>query len=80
MEFARYYVDLFEMLYSSCQKIASGNYDQSDVDGLIELAKKLRNMGLLIKLAESFDTILVKNEGREFHLKQILEKIEEGKF
>ena len=38
MEFERYYLDLFEVLNSLCKKIASGKYDQSDVDKLFDMA------------------------------------------
>ena len=48
MEFERYYIDLFEMLNSLCKKIASGKYDQADVD-------KLFNMAEDIGLAETID-------------------------
>ena len=37
MDFERYYIDLFEMLNSLCKKIASGKYDQSDVDKLFDM-------------------------------------------
>ena len=32
MEFERYYLDLFEMLNSSCKKIASGKYEKADAE------------------------------------------------
>ena len=54
MEFERYYLDLFEMLNSLCKKIASGTYDQSDVDKLFDMAKDNRYPGLFTELAESF--------------------------
>jgi len=77
MEFERYYLDLFEMLNSLCKKIASGKYDQSDVDKLFELAKKHRYPGLLTELAESFAMMMVKVEAREFKLKQMIEGMKE---
>ena len=36
MEFERYYLDLFEMLNTSCKKIASGKYDKADTERLFE--------------------------------------------
>ena len=36
MEFERYYIDLFEMLNTSCKKIASGKYDKADTERLFE--------------------------------------------
>ena len=74
MEFERYYIDLFEMLNSLCKKIASGNYDQSDVDKLFDLAKEHRYPGLLTELAESFGMMMVKLEAREFRLDQVAGK------
>ena len=79
MDFERYYLDLFEMLSTSCKKIASGKYDQSDSTRLFELAKKGRYPGVLSELAESFGMMLVKVEAREFRLKEIIEELEETK-
>ena len=76
MEFERYYIDLFEMLNSLCKKIASGKYDQSDVDKLFDMAKDNRYPGLFTELAESFGMMMVKVEAREFRLKQIIEELE----
>ena len=76
MEFERYYLDLFEMLNSLCKKIASGKYDQSDVDKLFDMAKDNRYPGLFTELAESFGMMMVKVEAREFRLKQIIEEFE----
>ena len=76
MEFERYYLDLFEMLNSLCKKIASGKYDQSDVDKLFDMAKDNRYPGLFTELAESFGMMMVKVEAREFRLKQIIEELE----
>jgi hypothetical protein len=76
MEFERYYLDLFEMLNSLCKKIASGKYDQSDVDKLFDMAKDNRYPGLFTELAESFGMMMVKVEAREFRLKQIIEALE----
>ena len=36
MEFERYYIDLFEMLNTSCKKIACGKYDKADTERLFE--------------------------------------------
>ena len=76
MEFERYYLDLFEMLNSLCKKIASGKYDQSDVDKLFDMSKDNRYPGLFTELAESFGMMMVKVEAREFRLKQIIEALE----
>ena len=79
MDFERYYLDLFEMLNSSCKKIASGRYDKADADHLFELAKKGRYPGVLSELAESFGMMMVKVEAREFRLKEIIEELEKAK-
>ena len=79
MDFERYYLDLFEMLNSSCKKIASGKYDKMDAEKLFELAKKGRYPGFLAELAESFGMMLVKVEAREFKLKQTIEELEQTK-
>ncbi len=79
MVFERYYIDLFEMLNSSCKKIASGQYDKKDVERLFELSKSDRYPGLLAELAESFGIMMVKVEAREFRLKQIIEELEKTK-
>jgi hypothetical protein len=79
MDFERYYLDLFEMLNSSCKKIASGKYDKPDAEKLFELAKKGRYPSFLAELAESFGMMLVKVEAREFRLKQTIEELEETK-
>jgi hypothetical protein len=76
MEFERYYLDLFEMLNSLCKKIASGKYDQSDVDKLFDMSKDNRYPGLFTELAESFGMMMVKVEAREFRLKQIIGELE----
>ena len=79
MEFERYYIDLLEMLNLLCKKIASGKYDQSDVDRLFDMAKDNRYPGLFTELAESFGMMMVKVEAREFRLKQIIEELENKK-
>ncbi len=79
MEFDRYYLDMFEWLNSLCKKIAYGEYDQSDMDKLFELAKTQRYPGIFTELAESFGMMIVKLEAREFHLKQIIEEQEKQK-
>ena len=79
MDFERYYLDLFEMLNSSCKKIASGKYDKMDAEKLFELSKKGRYPAFLAELAESFGMMLVKVEAREFRLKQTIEELEETK-
>ena len=79
MEFERYYLDFFEILNSLCKKIASGKYDQSDVDRLFDMAKDNRYPGLFTELAESFGMMMVKVEAREFRLKQIIEDLEQKK-
>ena len=79
MDFERYYIDLFEMLNSSCKKIASGKYDKTDAERLFELSKKGRYPGVLSELAESFGMMMVKVEAREFRLKGIIEELEQAK-
>ena len=79
MDFERYYLDLFEMLNSSCKKIASGKYDKQDSNKLFEISKKGRYPSFLSELAESFGMMLVKVEAREFKLKQTIEELEEAK-
>ena len=76
MEFERYYIELLEMLNSLCKKIAAGNYGQTDVDKLFDLAKTQRYPGIFAELAESFGMMMVKVEAREFQLKQMIEKLE----
>ena len=79
MDFASYYLELFEMLNQACRKIASGHYDQKDAERLFELAKRERYPSLLSDLAEAFGMMMVKVEAREFSLKQALEELEEAK-
>ena len=79
MSFERYYIDMLEMLNSSCKKIASGKYDERDVEQLFELAKTGRYPEIFTELAESFGMMMVKVEAREFRLKQIIEELEEAK-
>jgi len=79
MDFERYYIDLLEMLNSSCKKIAEGKYDQSDVDKIFELAKTQRYPSLFSELAESFGMMMTKLEAREFRLKQIIEELKKEK-
>ena len=76
MEYERYYLEILEMLNASCRKIAIGNYDQTDVDRLFELAKTQRYPSLFSELAESFGLMMTKLEAREYHLKQIIEDLE----
>ena len=76
MDFERYYLDLFDILTKSCQKIASGKYEQKDSERLFELSKKGRYPSFLADLAESFGMMLVKFEAREFQLKQTIEELE----
>ena len=79
VEFERYYLDLFEMLNSLSQKIASGKYNQTDVDKLFELAKKNRYPGIFVELAESFAMMMVKVEAREFVQEQMVEELKQAK-
>jgi len=76
MEFERYYIEILEMLNILCKKIATGKYDQSDVDKLFELAKTQRYPGIFSELAESFGMMMTKLEAREYHLKKIVEDLE----
>ena len=79
MSFERYYIDMLEMLNSSCKKIASGKYDERDVEKLFELSKTDRYPGIFTELAESFGMMMVKVELREIRLKQIIEELNEKK-
>ncbi|MGD9017807.1 MAG: hypothetical protein PVH30_10510 [Desulfobacterales bacterium] len=79
MDFERYYLDLFEMLSQCCKSVASGHYDQKDLNQLFELSKKGRYPGFLSELAESFGMMMVKVEAREFRLRQMVEELEEAK-
>jgi hypothetical protein len=79
MSFERYYIDMLEMLNSSCKKIASGKYDERDVEQLFELSKTGRYPEIFTELAESFGMMMVKVEAREFRLKQIIEELNETK-
>ena len=79
MDFERYYLDLFEMLTSTCKKIATGKFEPSDSEKLFELSKKGRYPGFLADLAEAFGMMLVKFEAREFMLKETIEELEEAK-
>ena len=79
MDFASYYLELFEMLNQACRKIASGHYDQKDAERLFELAKRERYPSLLADLAEAFGMMMVKVEAREFSLKQALDDLERAK-
>ena len=79
MDFERYYIDLLEILNCSCKKIAAGQYDQSDVDKLFELAKTQRYPSLFSDLAESFGMMMTKLEAREYHLKQVIAELEDAK-
>ena len=79
MDFASYYLELFEMLNQACRKIASGHYDQKDAERLFELAKRERYPSLLADLAEAFGLMMVKVEAREFRLKQALDDLEKAK-
>ena len=79
MDFERYYLDLFEMLTSTCKRIASGKFESSDSEKLFELSKKGRYPSFLADLAEAFGMMLVKFEAREFQLKETIEDLEEAK-
>jgi len=79
MDFAQYYLDLFEVLNKTCHKIAAGRYDKRDAELLFELSKKGRYPSFLAELAESFGMMLVKVEAREFKLKQTIEELGQTK-
>jgi hypothetical protein len=79
MDFASYYLELFEMLNQACRKIASGHYDQKDAERLFELAKRERYPSLLSDLAEAFGMMMVKVEAREYKLKEALDELEQAK-
>jgi hypothetical protein len=79
MNFEQYYLDLFELLNNTCQKIAAGRYEKKDANMLFELAKKGRYPGFLAELAESFGMMLVKVEAREFKLREAIEELEKTK-
>jgi hypothetical protein len=79
MDLERYYLDIFEMLGQACHKIASGHYDQTDLERIFELSKKGRYPSFLADLAESFGMMMVKVEAREFKLKQMVDELEKTK-
>ena len=79
MDFERYYLDLFEILSSSCKKIATGQYEKSDADKLFEFSKKGRYPSFLADLSESFGMMMVKVEAREFERIRIIEELEKTK-
>ena len=79
MDFERYYLDLFDLLSKSCQKIASGKYDPKDAELLFELSKGGRYPSFLAELAESFGMMMVKVEAREYRLNQIIEELKQAK-
>lgn len=79
MDFASYYLELFEMLNQACRKIATGHYDQRDAERLFELAKRERYPSLLSDLAEAFGMMMVKVEAREYSLKEAVEELEKTK-
>lgn len=79
MDFASYYLELFEMLNQACRKIASGHYDQKDAERLFELAKRERYPSLLADLAEAFGMMMVKTEAREYSLKEAIDELEKTK-
>ena len=60
------------------KKIAQGEYDQSDVDKIFELAKTQRYPSLFSELAESFGMMVTKLEAREYRLKQMIEDLEKA--
>ena len=79
MDFKRYYIDLLDIMSSSFKKIASGNYDKTDVERLFELSKTGRYPDLFSDMAESFSMMMVKVEARDFQLKQTIEELEKLK-
>ena len=79
MVFERYYINILDMLNSSFKKIASGNYDNKDVERLFELSKTGRYPDIFTEMAESFGMMMVKVEAREFKLKQTIEELEKTK-
>lgn len=79
MDFERYYLDLFEMLSSTCKKIATGQYETTDADRIFELSTKGRYPSFLAELAESFGMMLVKVEAREFERSRFIEELEKTK-
>ena len=79
MDFERYYTDLLNIMGSAFKKIASGNYDKTDVERLFELSKTDRYPDLFADMAESFGMMMVKVEARDFQLKQTIEELEKIK-
>jgi hypothetical protein len=79
MAFERYYIELLEMLNSSFKKVASGNYDKTDVERLFELSKSGKYPSLFTEMAESFAMMMVKVEARDFQLQQTIEELEKTK-
>ena len=79
MVFERYYIDLLDLMNSSFKKIAYSNYDKKDVERLFELSKTGKYPAIFTEMAESFAMMMVKIEGRDFHLKQVIEELEKLK-
>ena len=79
MVFERYYIDLLDLMNSSFKKIASGYYDNKDVERLFELSKTGKYPSLFTEMAESFAMMMVKIEARDFHLRQVIEELEKTK-
>ena len=79
MNYERYYLDLLDTLNASFKKIASGTYDQKDVEHLFELSRTGRYPSIFTEMAESFSMMMVKVEAREFQLKQFIQKLEKAK-
>ena len=77
MNYESFYLDLLDIMNTSFKKIASGNYDKSDVDKLNELSKTGRYPSLFTEMAESFNMMLIKVEAREYQLKQVISKLED---
>ena len=75
MDYERYYLDLLEMMNSSFKKIASGDYDKSDVERLFELSKTGKYPGLFTEMAESFSMMMVKVEAKDYRLRQLMSEL-----
>lgn len=79
MNYEQYYLDLLDTLNASFKKIASGTYDQKDVEHLFELSRTGRYPSLFAEMAESFSLMMIKVEARDFQLNQLIQKLEKAK-
>jgi class 3 adenylate cyclase len=66
-------IALINSLVELTRKVSLGEYDEADK--LFEFTKQGKYPPLIHQLAEAFGMMIVKVEGREFHLEQIIEEL-----